>query len=84
MIKLFFYKYLVNNYVFLFFYQLEIDNEYGYFTSMLNVGKFQTDFTFSLLRQPVNKSNWVFHSDLAVVNSFNILEENSIGEYNLN
>ncbi|XP_027847629.2 neprilysin-2-like [Aphis gossypii] len=61
-----------------FYENLEVDNKYDYFTSMLNVGKFYTDLTFSLLRQPVNKSNWIFHSNLADVNSYNILEENSI------
>jgi len=34
------------------------------------------------LRQPVNKSEWISHSDLANVNAFHYFEENSIGEYN--
>jgi len=48
---------------------------------MLNVGKFYIDMKFSLLRQPVNNSNWIWrHTDLADVNAYYYSKENSIGE----
>lgn len=47
---------------------------------MLNVGKFYTDLTFSLLSQPVNQLNRMHHTDFKDVNAYYYFEENSIGE----
>lgn len=47
---------------------------------MLNLTKFGTDYSFSKLRQPVNKSDWITHSRTAIVNAFYSAIENSIRE----
>ncbi|XP_060847235.1 neprilysin-2-like [Rhopalosiphum padi] len=56
---------------------LEFDNK-DFLTSILKVCKFETDLIMNKLRQPVNKSEWISHSDLANVNAFHYFEENSI------
>jgi len=60
-------------------FQLEINDE-DYYTSVLNLTRFGTDFSFSKLRQPVNKSDWITHSRTAIVNAFYSAIENSIRE----
>ncbi|XP_065215808.1 neprilysin-2 isoform X2 [Planococcus citri] len=60
-----------------FYEKLEIDpNEY--YMSLLNLTKFGTDYSFSKLREPVNKTDWITHSRPAVVNAFYNSLENSI------
>ncbi|KAH8355313.1 hypothetical protein KR093_010763 [Drosophila rubida] len=39
---------------------------------------FQTDYLFSQLRLPVNKTDWHHHAHSAVVNAFYVYDENSI------
>ncbi|XP_050064129.1 neprilysin-2-like isoform X3 [Aphis gossypii] len=56
---------------------LEI-NEKDYYTSVLNLSKFFTDYSYSKLRQPVNKSDWISHSKTAIINAFYSYDENSI------
>ncbi|XP_072930429.1 neprilysin-2 [Epargyreus clarus] len=46
--------------------------------SVLNLTLFGTEFLFSKLRQPVNKTDWVTHGRPAVVNAFYSSIENSI------
>lgn len=46
--------------------------------SVLNLTLFGTDYSFSRLRKPVNKSDWVNHGRPAVVNAFYSSLENSI------
>ncbi|XP_060860193.1 neprilysin-2-like [Metopolophium dirhodum] len=54
-------------------------NDQDFYTSVLNLTKFSTDYEFSKLRKPVNKSDWVRNSGLvAEPNAFYIPEENSI------
>ncbi|KAL5238849.1 hypothetical protein ACI65C_006259 [Semiaphis heraclei] len=53
-------------------------NDKDYFTSMMNFTKFATHYGFSLLRQPVNKSDWIHHSKTAIINAFYSYDENSI------
>ncbi|XP_046983748.1 neprilysin-2-like [Schistocerca americana] len=50
-----------------------------YLESMLNVTKFQTNYSFSQLRQPVNKTEWINHGYAALVNAYYNPFENSIG-----
>ncbi|XP_031634008.1 neprilysin-2-like isoform X2 [Contarinia nasturtii] len=59
--------------------KLEID-ENNYLSSFLNKNIFGTDYAFSKLRKPVNKTEWVTgrHSYAAVVNAFYEPTENSI------
>lgn len=49
--------------------------------SLLNLTKFGTDYSFSKLREPVNKTDWITHSRPAVVNAFYNSLENSIRNY---
>ncbi|XP_050430233.1 neprilysin-2 isoform X2 [Adelges cooleyi] len=60
-----------------FYGDLDITDE-DYYTSVLNLTKFGTDYSFSRLRQPVNKSDWITHSRTAIVNAFYSAIENSI------
>ncbi|XP_027847675.2 neprilysin-2-like isoform X2 [Aphis gossypii] len=60
-----------------FYENLEI-NEKDYYTSVLNLSKFFTDYSYSKLRQPVNKSDWISHSKTAIINAFYSYDENSI------
>ncbi|CAH1724670.1 neprilysin-2 [Aphis gossypii] len=60
-----------------FYENLEV-NDNDYYTSVLNLTKFGTDYSFSKLRQPVNKSDWIIHSKTAIVNAFYSAIENSI------
>ncbi|XP_026818159.1 neprilysin-2-like [Rhopalosiphum maidis] len=60
-----------------FYKNLEI-NEKDFYTSILNLTRFATDYNFSRLRQPVNKSDWVTHSKTAIINAFYSYDENSI------
>lgn len=46
----------------------------------LRLRKFKTDLKFSRLREPVNKTEWLEHSKVAVVNAFYSPLENSIRE----
>uniref|UniRef100_A0A2S2NXH3 Neprilysin n=1 Tax=Schizaphis graminum TaxID=13262 RepID=A0A2S2NXH3_SCHGA len=55
---------------------LEFHNK-DFLTLILKVTKFETDLIIHRLRQPVNKSDWIFHSDLAHVNAFQYDSENS-------
>jgi len=74
----FWFEHFINNYVlWIFFSQLEV-NDNDYYTSVLNLTKFGTDYSFSKLRQPVNKSDWIIHSKTAIVNAFYSAIENSI------
>lgn len=60
-----------------FYEKLEIDPK-EYYMSLLNLTKFGTDYSFSKLREPVNKTDWITHSRPAVVNAFYNSLENSI------
>ncbi|XP_011312064.1 membrane metallo-endopeptidase-like 1 isoform X2 [Fopius arisanus] len=60
------------------FYQdLELSDE-NYLQGILNLTLFGTEYSFSKLRKPVNKSDWVTHGRPAVVNAFYSSIENSI------
>lgn len=56
---------------------LEID-ENNYLSSILNINIFGTDHKFSKLRKPLNKTDWVTHTNPAIVNAFYEPTENSI------
>ncbi|XP_022169537.1 neprilysin-11-like [Myzus persicae] len=60
-----------------FYENLEV-NDKDYFASIMNFTKFITHYSFSLLRQPVNKSDWINHSKTAIINAFYSYDENSI------
>lgn len=49
-----------------------------YLESVLNLTKFGTNYSFSRLRQPVNKTEWITHGRPAIVNAFYSSIENSI------
>ena len=53
----------------------------GFYTSILNVNLYKTDFDYKRLREPVNKTEWISHGNTAVVNAFYHHVENSISEY---
>ncbi|XP_015600086.1 neprilysin-2 isoform X3 [Cephus cinctus] len=60
------------------FYQnLELTSD-NYLESILNLTLFGTEYSFSKLRKPVNKSDWITHGRPAVVNAFYSSIENSI------
>lgn len=46
--------------------------------SVLNLTLFGTEYLFSKLREPVNKTDWVTHGRPAIVNAFYSSIENSI------
>jgi len=49
-----------------------------YFGNGLNISTFGTDYSFSKLREKVNKTDWEHHANPAVVNAFYSPLENSI------
>ncbi|XP_046983494.1 neprilysin-2-like isoform X1 [Schistocerca americana] len=49
-----------------------------YLESVLNLSRFAVDYSFSRLREPVNKTEWTSHSNVATVNAFYDTLENSI------
>ncbi|XP_033213002.1 neprilysin-2-like isoform X1 [Belonocnema kinseyi] len=49
-----------------------------YLQTVLNLTLFGTEYSFSKLRKPVNKSDWVSHGRPAIVNAFYSSIENSI------
>lgn len=57
-------------------------SENDYLQSVLNLTLFGTEYSFSKLRKPVNKSDWVSHGRPAVVNAFYSSIENSIRKIN--
>ncbi|XP_063988790.1 neprilysin-2 isoform X2 [Diachasmimorpha longicaudata] len=60
------------------FYQdLELTDE-NYLQGILNLTLFGAEYSFSKLRKPVNKSDWVTHGRPAIVNAFYSSIENSI------
>lgn len=60
------------------FYQnLELSED-NYLESILNLTLFGTEYSFSKLRKPVNKTDWLSHARPAIVNAFYSSIENSI------
>ncbi|XP_022190551.2 neprilysin-2 [Nilaparvata lugens] len=60
-----------------FYKKLEIGTD-DYYVAALNMTKFATEFRFSRLRDPVNKTEWIAHGRPAIVNAFYNSIENSI------
>ncbi|XP_012288606.1 neprilysin-2 isoform X3 [Orussus abietinus] len=60
-----------------FYEKLELSPD-NYVESILNLTLFGTEYSFSKLRKPVNKSDWITHGRPAVVNAFYSSIENSI------
>ncbi|XP_034935732.1 neprilysin-2-like isoform X2 [Chelonus insularis] len=60
-----------------FYEKLEFDDG-NYLDCILNLTLFGTEYSFSKLRKPVNKSDWITHGRPAVVNAFYSSIENSI------
>lgn len=60
-----------------FYENLELSSE-DYVASILNLTLFGTEYSFSKLRKPVNKSEWISHGRPAIVNAFYSSIENSI------
>ncbi|KAH8310551.1 hypothetical protein KR044_001900, partial [Drosophila immigrans] len=50
-----------------------------FFESYLAIKMFDTNYSFNLLRLPVNKTDWVRHALSSDLNAFYSVEENSIG-----
>lgn len=57
---------------------LRLNFEAGYLKSILCLEKFIVDRNFEKLHMPVDKSDWVTHGKVAVINAFYNLVENSI------
>ena len=60
-----------------FYKGLELSSD-NYLGSILNLTLFGTEYAFTKLRKPVNKTDWVSHGRPAVVNAFYSSIENSI------
>ena len=60
-----------------FYEKLEITPD-DYLKTIVNLTIFGTEFSFSKLRKPVNKSDWISHGRPAIVNAFYSSNENSI------
>lgn len=63
-----------------FYEKLELTTD-NYLEGILNLTLFGVEYSFSKLRKPVNKSDWVTHGRPAIVNAFYSSIENSIREY---
>lgn len=63
-----------------FYKNLEL-SEGNYLESILNLTLFGTEYSFSKLRRPVNKTDWVSHGRPAIVNAFYSSIENSIRKF---
>lgn len=55
-----------------------------YFMNALRLRKFETDYAFSQLHEPIDKTDWLTHAMPTIVNAFYNVQENSIREYLLN
>ncbi|XP_011706706.1 PREDICTED: neprilysin-1-like, partial [Wasmannia auropunctata] len=55
--------------------EFSVDN---YLENIYNLSTFKTNFSFSRLRQPVNKTEWINYGSSAVNNAFSFLTKNSI------
>lgn len=62
---------------FVIFLQLEMSSD-KLMESVLNLTLFGTEYLFSKLREPVNKTDWITHGRPAIVNAFYSSIENSI------
>ena len=62
------------------FKNLEITPD-DYFQSVLNASRMEMEYSFSQLRTPVNKSDWISHSRPILVNAFYNPNENSYGRF---
>ncbi|XP_026670737.1 neprilysin-2 isoform X1 [Ceratina calcarata] len=60
-----------------FYEKLELTTD-NYLEGILNLTLFGVEYSFSKLRKPVNKSDWVTHGRPAIVNAFYSSIENSI------
>ncbi|KAI5630567.1 VLP3p-3, transcript variant X1 [Venturia canescens] len=60
-----------------FYAKLELSGNH-YFESVLKVTLFNTEYTLSQLRKPINKTEWLSHGSAAVVNAFYSAVKNSI------
>ncbi|XP_044018489.1 neprilysin-2-like isoform X2 [Aphidius gifuensis] len=60
-----------------FYNDIELTDD-NYLQSVLNLTLFGTEYSFSKLRKPVNKTDWISHGRPAVVNAFYSSIENSI------
>ncbi|CAK9798490.1 Nep2 [Anthophora plagiata] len=60
-----------------FYEKLELNTD-NYLKDILNLTLFGVEYSFSKLRKPVNKSDWVTHGRPAIVNAFYSSIENSI------
>lgn len=62
---------------------LEIERD-NFLLNLFRIKKFDTDFKYSRLREPVNKTDWLDHANPAIVNAFYAPLENSIRELEIN
>lgn len=60
-----------------FYNDVEVD-ENGYMKSVLNFNRFRIVSEMKKLREPVNKTNWETHSEVAIANAYYSWLENSI------
>lgn len=60
-----------------FYNGLEVETD-NYLEAVLNLTRFGTNYSFSQLRKPVNKTDWKSHGNPAIVNAFYSSIENSI------
>ncbi|XP_076754338.1 M13 family metallopeptidase neprilysin 2 isoform X2 [Xylocopa sonorina] len=60
-----------------FYEKLELNTD-NYLEGILNLTLFGVEYSFSKLRKPVNKSDWITHGRPAIVNAFYSSIENSI------
>ncbi|XP_017759283.1 PREDICTED: membrane metallo-endopeptidase-like 1 isoform X2 [Eufriesea mexicana] len=68
---------LDNNKLEEFYEKLELTTD-NYLEGILNLTLFGVEYSFSKLRKPVNKSDWITHGRPAIVNAFYSSIENSI------
>lgn len=62
-----------------YFGNITIDQD-KYFESMIRINKFNTAKMFEKLREPVNKTDWENHAEVAIINAFYNPLENNIRE----
>ncbi|XP_061716909.1 neprilysin-2-like [Cydia pomonella] len=52
-----------------FYEKLQFDENSSYLENIMDVNLFNEEYSFSQLRKPVNKTDWVLYADVAVINA---------------
>lgn len=65
-----------------FYEKLRFDENATYLENIMDVNLFNKEYSFSQLRKPVDKTDWVLYADVAVINAGYYPPQNSMSKYN--